>query len=162
MELTKEQNRRLQQLIDKCLKIDEDSLDIYQVMNSYKCYLNASNEVRDYVYSVVVAGLYGEDIDEGIEVAVSVESTEIEELNNKIHKLENENIELKEYIHKLENENRELTIKSKRGGRKAKFNDADIEAIKMYRMQGKTIKEIADIYCCSVGLVHKLVCENRG
>jgi len=31
--------------------------------------------------------------------------------------------------------------------------------MRMYRFQGKTIKEIAEIYGCSVGLVHKLVKE---
>lgn len=60
MELSKEQQRRIQNLIDKCNKFEDDSLDIYEVMNTYKCYLNASDEVRDYIYEVVVGALYGE------------------------------------------------------------------------------------------------------
>ena len=60
MNLSKEQERRIQNLIDKCNKYSDDSLDIYEVMNTYKCYLNASDEVRDYVYDVVVGALYGD------------------------------------------------------------------------------------------------------
>ena len=59
VQLTKEQERRIQNLIDKCNKIDDDSLDIYEVMNTYKCYLNASEDVRDYIYDVVIGALYG-------------------------------------------------------------------------------------------------------
>lgn len=57
MELTREQERRLQQLIDKCNKIDDDSLNIYEVMNGYKCYQNASDGVKDYVYELVANAL---------------------------------------------------------------------------------------------------------
>lgn len=60
MNLSKEQERRIQNLIDKCNKYNDDSLDIYEVMNTYKCYLNASDEVRDYIYEVVVGALYGD------------------------------------------------------------------------------------------------------
>ena len=60
MNLSKEQQRRIQNLIDKCNKYTDDSLDIYEVMNTYKCYLNATDEVRDYVYDVVVGALYGD------------------------------------------------------------------------------------------------------
>nr|WP_308545444.1 hypothetical protein [uncultured Lachnoclostridium sp.] len=31
--------------------------------------------------------------------------------------------------------------------------------IRMYRIQGKTIKEIAQMYSCSVGLIHKIINE---
>ena len=60
MELTNNQNRRIQNLIDKCKKYNDDSLDIYEVMDTYKCYLNATDEVRKYVYDLVVATLYGD------------------------------------------------------------------------------------------------------
>lgn len=71
------------------------------------------------------------------------------ELINDIQKLKNENAQLKDNI----------TIKhNERGaGRKARFTDTEIETIKMYRIQGKTIKQIAEICNCSVGLVHKLI-----
>lgn len=43
--------------------------------------------------------------------------------------------------------------------RKARFSDQEKEMIKMYRIQGKTIKEIAEMYCCSVGLIHEIINE---
>lgn len=44
-------------------------------------------------------------------------------------------------------------------GRKVKFTNDQIIEIKQYRVEGKTIKEIAEIYKCSVGLIHKLINE---
>lgn len=109
------------------------------------------------------------------------------ELIEKLKLLECENKKLIEKVNILENKNIELEIdnkalskvgddyfnrylelsknskskpKNERGaGRKQKFNDADIENIKIYRLQKKTIKEIAEIYSCSVGLIHKLINE---
>lgn len=34
--------------------------------------------------------------------------------------------------------------------------------IRMYRIQGKTIREISEMYSCSVELVHKIINKNRG
>lgn len=80
-----------------------------------------------------------------------------------IDELQNEILELKAIIRdlKLEIENNKAQkLKNERGaGRKNKFNENDIENIKMYRLQGKTIKEIAETYKCSVGLIHKLINE---
>ena len=80
---------------------------------------------------------------------------EIQKLYYEIHKLKNENEQLKNIpkIHKLKNE--------RGAGRKKKFEVHDIESIKMYRLQGKTIKQIAEIYHCSVGLIHKLINEKE-
>lgn len=51
-------------------------------------------------------------------------------------------------------------IHNERGaGRKERFSEEEKEMMKMYRIQGKTIKEISEIYKCSVGLVHKLINE---
>lgn len=44
-------------------------------------------------------------------------------------------------------------------GRKNKFTDSQIKEIKQYRANGKTIKQIADMFGCSVGLIHKLINE---
>lgn len=80
-----------------------------------------------------------------------IQEREIHKLKSEIQELKNENLRLinNSKIHKLKNE--------RGAGRKQKFNDNDIEVIKMYRLQGKTIKEIADIFDCSVGLIHKIV-----
>lgn len=84
------------------------------------------------------------------------------QMERKIKYLELENRSLKDTIeherkiHKLNNENKH----NERGaGRKSKFSQGDKELIKMYRLQGKTIKEIAIMYECSVGLIHKLINE---
>ena len=44
-------------------------------------------------------------------------------------------------------------------GRKSKFSDIEKETIRMYRIQGKTIKYISEMFSCSVGLIHKLIRE---
>ena len=41
------------------------------------------------------------------------------------------------------------------------IKDLKMETMKLYRIQGKTIKEIAEMYSCSVGLVHKIINENE-
>lgn len=45
------------------------------------------------------------------------------------------------------------------GGRPSKFTDQEKETMKMYRLQGKSIRKIAEIFDCSTGLVHKIVSE---
>ena len=81
-------------------------------------------------------------------------------LDDKVQKLINEIDKYKsdDNIHKLNNET--VKVHNERGaGRKTKFSEQEKETIKMYRIQGKTIKEIAQMYNCSVGLIHKLINE---
>lgn len=88
-----------------------------------------------------------------------------------IEKQKNEIQQLKDEIQKLKDENKllkstkrpiDLKIHNERGaGRKSKFTIQEKETMKLYRIQGKTIKEIAEIYSCSVGLVHKIINENE-
>lgn|GEM_PF-716416 len=66
-------------------------------------------------------------------------------------------IEHNEKVHKLIDEKRN----SRNAGRKSRFTDNEKETIKMYRLQGKTIKEIADMFGGSVGLIHKVISENN-
>ena len=83
------------------------------------------------------------------------------ELKEKIQKLKNENETLNEEIQKLKNESK-TTIHNERGaGRKQRLTEEQKETIKMYRVQGKTIKEIAEIFNCSIGLIHKLINESK-
>lgn len=44
-------------------------------------------------------------------------------------------------------------------GRKERLSIAEKESIKMYRMQGRKMQEIAALYSCSVGLIHKIINE---
>ena len=69
------------------------------------------------------------------------------------------NSELIENIQKLKNENKIIkkTHNERGAGRKSRFTDSQIKEIQLYRSNGKTIKEIADIFKCSVGLVHKII-----
>lgn len=70
------------------------------------------------------------------------------EHNRRIKELE------KYYTYKLNNQKKH----NERGaGRKAKLTEAEISMIQMYRLQGKKLKEIADMFQCSVGLIHKLI-----
>lgn len=64
---------------------------------------------------------------------------------------------LNEEVQKLKNESK-VRIHNERGaGRKSKFTDQEKESIRMYRLQGKTIKELAEMFNCSIGLIHKLI-----
>ena len=64
---------------------------------------------------------------------------------------------LNEEVQKLKNENK-VRIHNERGaGRKERFTEQEKESIRMYRLQGKTIKEIAEMFNCSIGLIHKLI-----
>ena len=88
--------------------------------------------------------------------------TDTAEHNRKMYEHElKRNSELIDDIQKLKNENKTNKQKhNERGaGRKARFTDTEIKTIKMYRIQGKTIKQIAEIVNCSVGLIHKLINE---
>ena len=64
-------------------------------------------------------------------------------------------------IQKLKDENKTIKkIHNERGaGRKEKFTKEQKEQIKRLRADGKTIKEIAEIFKCSAGLIHKLISE---
>lgn len=68
------------------------------------------------------------------------------------------NKELEKEIEYLSEKNSISKKHNERGaGRKTRFTNTEIETIKMYRLQNKTIKEIAEIFDCSVGLIHKIV-----
>ena len=70
--------------------------------------------------------------------------------------------ELQEQIKQLQAKTNVHKIKNERGaGRKQKLTNAEIQAIKMYRLQGKSYRAIADMFGCSVGLVHKIINEQK-
>lgn len=48
-------------------------------------------------------------------------------------------------------------LKSKKGGRPSKFTDIEKASMQMYRLQGKTVKEIAKIYKCSTRTVDRVL-----
>ena len=69
-------------------------------------------------------------------------------------KIIEENKELKKEIEKL---------KSSRAnsGRKKKLTDLEIESIRMYRLQGISIRELGKMFNCSVGTVYNIIKENK-
>ena len=88
---------------------------------------------------------------------------EIEKYKSEIKKLEDEVQKLKIELYSREvYEKRKAEEKkhNERGaGRKPRFTDEEKETMKMYRIQGITIKKIAEMFECSVGTVHKLINE---
>ena len=83
---------------------------------------------------------------------------------SKILKIEKEIEEYRAMVKRLEEllekNNCVYKIKNERGaGRKERFTDKQKEEIKEYRTQGKSIREIAKVYKCSTGLIHKLINE---
>lgn len=84
---------------------------------------------------------------------------ELDRYKLEVEKLKKE-IEILTYENNLLKSNNIDKVHNERGaGRKSRFSDMDREMMRMYRIQGKTIKEIAEMYSCSVGLVHKIVSE---
>ena len=80
------------------------------------------------------------------------------EIKERVAEIQKLKIEI--YARDIEEKNRiENNHNSRGAGRKARFTDEEKETMKMYRLQGLTIKEIATMYECSVGLVHKLINE---
>ena len=90
-------------------------------------------------------------------------SSDYEQMKKRIAYMELKNKSLEDTIdhnnklHKLINEDK--THNERGAGRKSKFTDLEKETIRMYRIQGKTIKDIAEMFNCSVGLIHKLINE---
>lgn len=81
----------------------------------------------------------------------------------KIAKARDEQLqEIEEQIKQLEAKTNVHKIKNERGaGRKQKFTNAEIQTIKLYRLQGQSYRAIADMFGCSVGLVHKIINEQK-
>lgn len=86
---------------------------------------------------------------------IEKQNKEIQKLKGEIQKLKDEN-----KILKSKKINITRAVHNERGaGRKEKLSKQEKEMVKMYRIQGKTLKEIAEMYNCSVGLIHKIINE---
>lgn len=121
--------------------------------------LNAEIEERDKIIQKLNNEIirFQEKSDKGFE-----NSPIYMQMNNRIKVLELKNKSLEDTIrhnnkvHELINEKKH----NERGaGRKSRFTEEEKSSIKMYRFQGKTIKEIAEMFKCSTGLVHKIINE---
>lgn len=96
---------------------------------------------------------YLKTVIKGHEITIKAKDDTIKRNGDTIQKLLKETEELKSNncVNKLKNE--------RGAGRKEKFTIHEKETMKMYRIQGKSIREIADMYNCSVGLIHKIINE---
>lgn len=107
---------------------------------------------------------------EKLEAKAKKQKEQIQKLINENEKLQEQTKQLKAESKIIEDLNKQIEdlkaernvqkIKNERGaGRKQKFTSAEIQAIKMYRLQGKSYRAIADMFNCSVGTVFN-VCGN--
>lgn len=75
---------------------------------------------------------------------------------NEINELKKEIIELRDRIKTLENE--VIRLKNRNAGRKKKtFKDSDVELIKLYRVQGLSIRNIAKMFNCSTTVINNII-----
>lgn len=95
---------------------------------------------------------YLKTVIKGHEITIKAKDETIKNNRDTIQKLLKENEELKsDKVQKIKNE--------RGAGRKERFTIHEKETMKMYRIQGKSIREIANMYNCSVGLIHKIINE---
>ena len=79
-----------------------------------------------------------------------------------IENLQNELKQAKEEINALKEQQPIKKVHNERGaGRKPRFKAAEVNKIKRMYSKGKSMREIAEIKGCSVGLIHKLINENK-
>ena len=83
---------------------------------------------------------------------MNTESEEIERLKRIIEQKEEIIKNQKKMINKL---------LAQVGGRPPKLSDNDKTLIEMYRIQGKTVKEIAEIFNCSVRTVSRVLKKGK-
>lgn len=130
--------------------------EVQKLKNENKKLLEKITELEKSLYN----SAYYKDGDYAVEAVkrgkiIEKQEKEIQKLKSEIQKLKNENKALKSS--KVVSDKK---IHNERGaGRKERFSEQEKEMMKMYRIQGKTIKEIADMYSCSVGLIHKIINE---
>ena len=139
-----------------------------KLMDGFKSVASDLYSSGNYYYITIDTSKKESRADKSYEVEIEELNKKIDCLNDIIARLEARNNRLEQEVNKYEDFKRNLDdlkkgvlIHNARGaGRKAKFTDKQIEEIRRLREDGNTIKEIANRYNCSVGLIHKLINEN--
>ena len=147
--------------------LEEIIEDLEKQLNKYKGFVNDRNKQIEHMENVANDSFensteykrmnneieYLKIVIKGHEITIKAKEDSIKGNMNTIQELLKENEELKNknnsVVHKIKNE--------RGAGRKERFATYEKETMKMYRIQGKSIREIADMYNCSVGLVHKII-----
>ena len=136
-----------------------------KLMDGFKSVASDLYSSGNYYYITVDTSKKESRADKSYEVEIEELNKKIDCLNDIIARLEARNNRLEQEVNKYKDFKRNLDdlkkgvlIHNARGaGRKAKFTDKQIEEIRRLREDGNTIKEIANRYNCSVGLIHKLI-----
>lgn len=79
------------------------------------------------------------------------------QMKDKIYRLDQKNQQLEKELKKIHKINNRKKHNDRGAGRKPRFSEKEKKTIKMYRIQGKTIKELSEMYRCSIGLIHKII-----
>ena len=139
-----------------------------KLMDGFKSVASDLYSSGNYYYITIDTSKKESRADKSYDVEIEELNKKIDCLNDIIARLEARNNRLEQEVNKYKDFKRNLDdlkkgvlIHNARGaGRKAKFTDKQIEEIRRLREDGNTIKEIANRYNCSVGLIHKLINEN--
>lgn len=131
--------------IDDMPNIINELSKMFEIENLSKPYPHKDNKNACYIYlsirslnSSITNVDYRDQENAKLKLENSALKGEIQELNSKVAKLEEK-------------------LKTSGGGRPSKFTDQEKETMKMYRLQGMSIRKIAEIFNCSTGLVHKII-----
>lgn len=124
--------------IDDIPNIINELSKMFEIENLSKPYPHKDNKDACYIYLSIRSLNSSITNDDYIKLENSALEGEIQKLNSKIAELEEK-------------------LKTSGGGRPSKFTDQEKETMKMYRLQGMSIRKIAEMFNCSTGLVHKII-----
>ena len=82
-------------------------------------------------------------------------------MNTKQILLENENLKKENAELRLKIDKLEAELKKAKGGRPSSVTEQEREMIKMYRLQGKTMREIAKLFNKSLGTIHNILTNDK-
>ena len=134
--------------------------EIQELKNEHKNVLKTFGAEDESEYLIMLVELAGKTVKSILEEdsRLKEELKEKEILNRKLQKLNNEH---KKTIEEIKENGGVHKIKNERGaGRKFKLSDKEIELILKDREFGTSIRNIAKLRGCSVGLVHKIISEH--
>lgn len=132
---------------EKAVEIVDEMAKILMVKSNYKIKPKRNNQGY-YAYAEVEKAQDTEEFTNNLVLENNKLKEDIKAYEDKIKSLEAK-------IKGLEDNQKKFN----KLGRKNKFTSKQIQKIKKLRAEGKTIREIAAEYDCSIGLIHKLINE---